>query len=330
MFIIANAGTFIAAFPHYILLPLLVIIYLVLFFRLWVVLTEKQISSKWKKSLIILYTLPLIVILSDVFFFHFLTESIIVHYGSASIGMARIGHFFYITWIFIIILLLLMAIIRLCKKWLETKYPLAYNYLTSIIYIFLWTLSLYFFFYQSFIFASLFIFVVTVIITIRQFREKGRLKNYTVINTVNMALLSVLWFFSSIVLLILLQGGSLFLWYDSGYTRCGYDNLMNIATAIEQYYTDKGKYPDSLQELEGKYLEKVPVCTNLPGEEPFSSKYFWEKFYDIKYSVSTYKYSHSADNYTVWCTKGHPKWWTKPGYPQYSPSKGLNMSEGRY
>ncbi|HPZ10693.1 MAG TPA: hypothetical protein PL110_21565 [Candidatus Eremiobacteraeota bacterium] len=328
MSIIANAGTFIAVFPHYILLPLLIIIYLVLFFRLWVGLTEKQISGRWKKFLIVLYTLPLIIMISDILFFHFFTESIIVDYGSASIGMARIGHFFYITWIFIIILLLLMAIIRLCKKWMETKYPLAYNYLTSIIYIFLWTLSLYFFFYQSFIFASLFIFVVTVIITIRQFREKGRLKNFPVINTVNMALLSVLWFFSSIVLIILLQGGSLFLWYDSGFGRCE-QNLKELATGVEQYYTDNSKYPDSLQELEGKYLKKVPVCTNLPGEEPFSSKYFWEKFYDIKYSTSVYTYIHTAENYTICCQRGHPKWWTKPGYPRYSPTEGLNMGFGQ-
>ena len=38
------------------------------------------------------------------------------------------------------------------------------------------------------------------------------------------------------------------------------DNLRNTRTVIEQYYSDTGRYPDSLDQLvEKKYLRKLPL-----------------------------------------------------------------------
>lgn len=49
------------------------------------------------------------------------------------------------------------------------------------------------------------------------------------------------------------------------------EELYVINTAIDQFYADQGKYPDSLQEMTPKYLRDVP-------KDPFTKSADWATF----------------------------------------------------
>ncbi|MDH7577834.1 MAG: prepilin-type N-terminal cleavage/methylation domain-containing protein [Bacillota bacterium] len=67
---------------------------------------------------------------------------------------------------------------------------------------------------------------------------------------------------------------------DAKITSCE-SNIKMLNSAIQRYYFTEGKYPDSLDDLVGKYIDEKPKC-------PIS-----DKDYDSDYDKTTGKITHS-------------------------------------
>jgi len=99
-------------------------------------------------------------------------------------------------------------------------------------------------------------------------------------------------------------------------------NIKNIATALEMYGKDNNNtYPDDLTDLTrsiegGGYMKTIPVCPSTP-------RGLSALIQGTDSSAYKYKTSSNLNNFTIWCTVGHPGCGMEPGYPQYSPGEGL-------
>jgi len=101
--------------------------------------------------------------------------------------------------------------------------------------------------------------------------------------------------------------------YKAQFTSCQF-NVRSLGSALENYYTDHQKYPDTLKPIfeptsGPPYIQPEPHC---PSDN------------------STYGYEvigTEGNNYCVWCqSKLHVKLLgtiTELGFPQFSPTDGL-------
>jgi len=106
-----------------------------------------------------------------------------------------------------------------------------------------------------------------------------------------------------------------------GKLACCENNLKNLATEMEIYYTDNNSvYPSTLYSvLQNKTMKNIPDC-------PGYNKYYYIHFNQKKNSYSyIYKVSDDFQNYTLWCTYKHIG--QSRGYPMYTPYKGLILSK---
>lgn len=71
---------------------------------------------------------------------------------------------------------------------------------------------------------------------------------------------------------------------DAEYRVGDYQELCRLATALEGYRTQHGTYPDSLEKLVPKYIEKLPMDTFTDGKKPFRYEAEGEAF--ILYGLS--------------------------------------------
>ncbi|MDQ7822312.1 MAG: serine/threonine-protein kinase [Candidatus Eremiobacteraeota bacterium] len=85
------------------------------------------------------------------------------------------------------------------------------------------------------------------------------------------------------------------------------ENLRNLAAAIELYAADtKGRYPDDLSKLKGRFKEGLPACPSAGSKE------------------YAYEVGRGPAAYTIWCSgSAHEAAGVKPGFPQYSSVRGL-------
>jgi len=92
-------------------------------------------------------------------------------------------------------------------------------------------------------------------------------------------------------------------------------NLKNLATALEMYSSDHGgRYPLTLRELRGEYLQKMPTCP-VTGSD-----------YADTYSITT-----RPDGFSFGCRGRHhgppsPNHWEPDlslGYPWYTSDTGI-------
>jgi hypothetical protein len=107
------------------------------------------------------------------------------------------------------------------------------------------------------------------------------------------------------------------------YTFCQ-SKLKNIGTAMEAYYTDNKSYPETLDCLKPKYLQKVPQCYEGGGEISQKAAEHYRTHYGV--TVNTYEYNVSSDRsaYTIVCRGlNHPSVGVDAGYPQYNSKDGL-------
>jgi hypothetical protein len=87
-----------------------------------------------------------------------------------------------------------------------------------------------------------------------------------------------------------------------------YSNLKNIATALEMYYQDYKKYPDTLSALVPSYLKKIPECP-AAGKDVYSG---------------SYRLIDNGKDYMMFCTgDNHHGSGMKANFPQYTGDKGI-------
>ena len=140
----------------------------------------------------------------------------------------------------------------------------------------------------------------------KKVRKMSKTHGYTLIEL--MIVIVIIGILSTIILPHMVKGR-----YQAQFTSCIF-NLRSIASALENYHTDKGTYPaesdwDKIYEGEGgnpPYINPEPLCPS---------------------NKSRYGYEVSSDghNYTIYCNGIHHLIIKSVarGYPQYNAAIGL-------